>query len=77
MIRSFIFDIGNVLIPFDYNRALRRIASQCALPLETLSPEARTLANAYESGKIDRAEFLHKIRTHFHYNGNEAEFIAA
>jgi len=77
MIRSFIFDIGNVLIPFDFNRALRRIAPQCSVSLETLPPESHALTQIYESGKIDRAEFLRQAFALLQYHGTEAEFIAA
>ncbi|MEI8234132.1 MAG: HAD family phosphatase [Verrucomicrobiota bacterium] len=77
MVRSFIFDIGNVLIPFDFNRALRRIAPQCVLPPHTLPPQAHALTEAYESGKIGRPEFLRQAFDLLQYRGTEAEFIAA
>jgi len=77
MIRSFIFDIGNVLIPFDFNRALRRIATQSPLPLTEFPPEAKQLAQTYESGQIDRAEFLRQAFALLEYRGTEADFVAA
>ena len=77
MIRSFIFDIGNVLIPFDFNRALRRIAPRCAMPPDGFSPHAKELVERYEGGQISRAEFLAQAATLLEYKGSEAEFVAA
>jgi len=78
MVCSFIFDIGNVLIPFDFNRALRRIATQSPLPLQEVPPEAKHLfSEVYESGKIDRAEFLRRALPLLEYRGTEADFVAA
>ena len=77
MIRSFIFDIGNVLIPFDFNRAIRRIASQCASPLDGFSPQAKEIVERYECGQIGRAEFLNQAIALLEYTGNEADFVAA
>ena len=77
MVRSFIFDIGNVLIPFDFNRALRRIATQAPRPLTEFSPEAKHLMQSYESGQIDRAEFLRLAFALLEYRGTEADFVAA
>ena len=77
MIRSFIFDIGNVLIPFDFNRAIRRIASQCANPVDVLPVEAKHLTERYESGEISRAEFLSQVIALLGYTGTDADFVAA
>ena len=77
MIRSFIFDIGNVLLPFDFNRAIRRIASQCATPLDVLPPGAKEITESYESGQIGRAEFLKQSIALLEYTGSEADFVAA
>lgn len=77
MIRSFIFDIGNVIIPFDFHRALRRLAPQCGLAMDTLPPEANQLTATYETGQIDRAEFLRRAFALLQYRGTEAEFVAA
>ena len=77
MVGSFLFDIGNVLVPFDFNRAIRRIASQCALPLDGLPPAAKEITERYESGQIERAEFLRQTIALLQYSGNEADFVAA
>ena len=77
MIRSFIFDIGNVLIPFDFNRAIRRIAADCPLPVESLPAAVKPWIEAYEAGRMDRATFLRQTIAHLDYRGSEADFVAA
>jgi glucose-1-phosphatase len=76
-IASFIFDIGNVLIPFDFNRAIRRIAPQCENPFTELPPEAHDLTVLYESGRVKRPEFLKRAIALLRYQGSEPEFVAA
>lgn len=76
-VAAFIFDIGNVLIPFDFNRAIRRIAPRCADPFTALPPEANALTKSYESGQIAKPEFLHRAMALLRYRGAEAEFVAA
>ena len=75
MIKAFIFDIGNVLLPFDFSIALRKLQrkSDVAHFVEAMEP----VKVAYESGHIGRAEFLDQIRRVLHYEGSEAEFVAA
>lgn len=77
MIEAVIFDIGNVLLKFDFTRALRRIAPRCetsdASVLELIEPHKA----AYESGKIDRATFLKRAQQLVSFRGSEAEFISA
>ena len=76
-IRSFIFDIGNVLIPFDFDRAVRRIAPHSDCAFETLPPGVKPITEAYESGQISRAEFLRQVIALFQYRGTEADFVTA
>lgn len=78
MIRAFLFDIGNVLVRFDFSRAISAIA-----PLSDLSDEAGTLGRfetvklQYEDGRLSRADFLRETIAILRYRGTEAQFIAA
>jgi len=74
MIKAFIFDIGNVLLPFDFTIALRKLRQNS--DVESLLQTMEPVKVAYESGAIDRAEFLERMRVVLHYTGTEAEFIA-
>jgi putative hydrolase of the HAD superfamily len=78
MIRAFLFDIGNVLVRFDFSRAIRAVAA-----LSDLSDEAGTLRRfetvklQYEDGRVSRADFLRETFAILRYRGTEAQFIAA
>jgi len=78
MIRAFLFDIGNVLVRFDFSRALRAVAA-----LSDVADEADALHRidavklGYEDGQISRAEFLHRAFRILGYRGSEEQFIAA
>lgn len=78
MIRAFLFDIGNVLVRFDFSRALRAVAA-----LSDVADEAQALQRIdavkldYEDGRLSRADFLQQAFNILGYRGTEAQFIAA
>ena len=75
-IDAIIFDIGNVLAPFDYARSSTRLMAQGGL---TEHPDRAPLAAAtidYETGTIDRAEFLSRIAKSFNHAGTPDELRA-
>jgi len=78
MIRAFLFDVGNVLLRFDFSKALRTLA---ALSDVTDEIEALGLIDqlkaGYEDGQIARPEFLRGAFDVLRYTGTEAAFIAA
>jgi putative hydrolase of the HAD superfamily len=78
MIRAFLFDIGNVLVRFDFSRAIRSIAPFCAFKDEADAVARLDAAKlAYEDGRMSRGEFLRQAFTLLGYRGTEAQFIAA
>ena len=78
LLRAFLFDIGNVLLRFDFNIALRKIAAQSdALDPADLLARMEPLKFMLEDGQLDRAAFLPAIFDVLRYRGTEAEFIAA
>lgn len=78
MIHAFLFDIGNVLLKFDFSKAMRAIAAQSAVndPVEALGRIDQIKAS-YEDGQIDRAAFLRGCIDALTYHGSEADFMAA
>lgn len=78
MIRAFLFDIGNVLLKFDFGVALRKISVQAEVadPLVTMA-RLDQVKLAYEDGQMDRAAFIRGAFDVLRYRGTEAEFIAA
>ncbi len=74
-IEAVIFDIGNVLLKFDYYIAANRLVAKnqlAALPERELVVSAK---RRLERGEIDRAEFLRQVRPHFSDFGTDAEFL--
>ena len=78
MIRAFLFDIGNVLLRFDFSLALEKLAAQSEVhnPTEVIAAIDR-IKLAYEDGQIDRAGFLRGAFDVLRFRGTEADFIAA
>lgn len=78
MIRSVVFDIGRVLLLFDFDLALRRILPLCDEAMaKGFPPRVEEVKIAYEAGQIGREEFLREAFELLGYRGTEAEFIAA
>ena len=75
MIKAIIFDIGNVLLPFDFSVALQKLRQKSGV--EPVGEAMEAVKLAYESGRIGRTEFLEKMRSALDYSGTEAEFVAA
>ena len=78
MIHSFLFDIGNVIVRFDFTRALRAVAA-----LSDVTDEASVLQRidavklTYEDGQITRDAFLQKAFALLKYRGTREQFVAA
>ena len=78
MIRTFLFDIGNVLLKFDFSVALAKVAANCDVhdPVAVLATIDQ-IKVGYEDGQIDRPAFLRSVFDVLHYRGTEAQFISA
>ncbi|HEX8296022.1 MAG TPA: HAD family phosphatase [Chthoniobacteraceae bacterium] len=78
MIRAFLFDVGNVLLKFDFSVALAKTAELCEV-----QHAAEVLLNidriklGYEDGQIDRAAFLRGVFDVLRYRGTEEQFVSA
>ncbi|MES1262462.1 MAG: HAD family phosphatase [Acidobacteriota bacterium] len=63
MIRSIIFDLGKVIVPFDFNRAYAGFEAHCGMS----APEVRRrlgeadLYRQFESGQLDPADFVARV----------------
>jgi putative hydrolase of the HAD superfamily len=78
MIRALLFDIGNVLVRFDFARAIRAVQ-----PLSDMGDQAGTLRRfefvkaQYEDGRLSRGDFLKQAFATLRFRGTEAQFITA
>jgi glucose-1-phosphatase len=74
-----VFDLGKVLLHFDFSIAVAAFASKCSRPITEIAPwfmESRLLLD-YETGLITTEEFYETIRSETGYTGSLADFDAA
>ncbi len=72
----FIFDLGKVLVDFDYAIAARKIAARSAKAPKDLHGflGSSPVLVEYESGRLTREEFYHAIRDAIEFRGDLVEF---
>jgi FMN phosphatase YigB (HAD superfamily) len=63
MIKTILFDLGNVVVPFDVKRAYARMAELCGYPREEVSARIRAtgLVGPYEKGQIASEPFVREL----------------
>jgi HAD superfamily hydrolase (TIGR01509 family) len=71
-----IFDLGKVLLDFDYSIAIRRIQKQCSLSLEDLHAliNQSPLLYRYETNLLTTAQFFAEVQTASGYCGDLGQF---
>ena len=71
-----VFDLGKVLVDFDYSIAARRVAARSTKSLQDLATflSASPLLIQYESGAVNRGEFFEQICGAVGFQGGLAEF---
>lgn len=73
-IEKVLFDLGNVLLRFDFSRAYREMAAHGAR-LEALTEDAMVaLVIEYETGLISTEEMFERVSAHVGYRGTRAHF---
>ncbi|MDR0533823.1 MAG: HAD family phosphatase [Verrucomicrobiales bacterium] len=75
-ISTLFFDLGKVLVDFDFNIAFDRVAQRSPLDLEHLKSKAYSeypLIDDYESGRIDTAQFFSAMKEQFQFDGSIGE----
>jgi len=75
-IQAAIFDIGNVLLPFDYERAGTRLVAENRPSAPPDRERIKAAHIKHELGQIDRATFLSIVRPEFNHTGPEKDFVA-
>lgn len=74
--KAVVFDLGNVLLNFDYRRTVARVKSRCSLSdaeLHRLIAESEHFQK-FEGGQIDGADFFAAIQKESCFTGDMAEF---
>src|ERR1700744_95675 len=73
-----VFDLGKVLVDFDYSIAARRIVPMCATPSdpEKFFSDHAALLTSYELGMLSTVEFFNQIKAVSGFSGTQPEFSA-
>jgi putative hydrolase of the HAD superfamily len=63
MIRTVIFDLGRVIVPFDFRRGYARLETLCGIPAADIPARLRTtdLVQRFESGQIEPKPFVEQF----------------
>ncbi|HEY5915100.1 MAG TPA: HAD family phosphatase [Verrucomicrobiae bacterium] len=75
-IKAIVFDLGKVLVDFDYSIAIRKIAARSTISVADLSRSITTapLLLDYECGKLTSEEFFVRVRSATGFQGDIEEF---
>ena len=77
MIRHHIFDIGNVILKFDFSTAAAKVSEQCAVEESEILPSVSHLHVDLETGRMNADEFLAEAIRLTGYTGDAAAFRLA
>lgn len=77
MIQACLFDIGNVLVSFDYSRAFPSIAHRTERTLEELLVHLRGAGAALESGQLSSEEFIDAAQAFLGNGVSREAFLSA
>ncbi|MFN4258070.1 MAG: HAD family hydrolase [Gemmataceae bacterium] len=79
MIRTIIFDFGNVIAFFDHHRIWKRWAPHAGISAEEMRERlvGSDLEDAYESGRVSTAELLRQVRALCQLRCSDEEIIEA
>lgn len=75
MVSAILFDIGNVILPFDLGPAVQQLRAHSRVSDPAAWKKFDALKISYESGGLDRAGFLAAVRHHVGFAGEDAELI--
>lgn len=71
---ALLFDIGNVLVTFDFNRAALRMAERSPLRKDAIMEAIAPFKNPLESGQMPDSEFVYRAMEAIDFQGSTAEF---
>ncbi|MEK0445877.1 MAG: hypothetical protein RLZZ399_1198 [Verrucomicrobiota bacterium] len=76
-LEAIIFDIGNVLLHFDFDRTMRRIAPYCEAEEVLIPGLLEPLKQAFESGRVSNDVFVEEACGLIGFEGDRGELVAA
>ncbi len=75
MKRAFLFDIGNVLVHFDFREATQKFAQQSAATADEILKLLSPFKDDLESGRMSDADFITQSISRISFLGTREEFI--
>jgi glucose-1-phosphatase len=72
---AFLFDIGNVLVRFDFTHALFRLAEMSSIPMHEVPAALTPLKDAVESGQMTDDDFIAQSIAKLGFRGGRTDFI--
>jgi putative hydrolase of the HAD superfamily len=76
MIKAVIFDLGRVLVPFDFHRGYLRLEALCGIPAAEIPAHlaGNSLVTDFESGKIAPRDFAGRFCSHLNVDISYQQF---
>ncbi len=76
LIRTVIFDLGRVIVPFEFRRGYAKLAPLCGIPAAEIPGRIGTtdLVRRLESGAIESREFVRELSSHLNFEISYDEF---
>ena len=76
MTKAVIFDLGRVIVPFDFNRGYTRLEALCGIPAAEFPARlAQTgLVTRFESGEIEPRDFVRQLSRHLNLDTSYENF---
>lgn len=76
MVKAIIFDLGRVIVPFDFNRGYERLSPLCGIPAGQIAGHIfpSGLVEQFESGQLESREFVTRLSSHLRMEPTYEEF---
>ena len=74
MIRHYIFDIGNVILKFDFSVAVSQVADRCAIAEADILPSLMSMHEDLETGRLSADDFIAEAIRRTGFTGEAEEF---
>lgn len=76
MIKAIIFDLGKVIVPFDFQRGYSRLEPLCGIPAAEIPERLRPtgLVPRFESGGIESRDFFEQLSNHLNLRATYDDF---
>jgi FMN phosphatase YigB (HAD superfamily) len=76
LIKAVIFDLGRVIVPFDFRRGYTRLEAICGIPAADIPGRIATtgLVPRFESGEIESRDFVRELSSHLSLKTSYEDF---